>query len=376
MNKAPANELVYKELLVAMKQQVRSVQAKAALAVNSSLIQLYWNMGRMIAENQALFEGRNSYVEQLAKDLRNEFPDISGFSRANLFFVRKFYRFYSVQQLVRLKEFLYDDNSVQQAAALNESPADSNSVQQPVRLLEVLCKVPWGHHVLIINKVKETSEAIFYVQQTIEYNWSRAILTLQIEQNLYQRQGKAITNFTTTLPEQQALMAVQMLKDPYNFGFLTLEPKVQELEIEKQLTNHITKFLLELGKGFAFIGRQYSLEIGDKEYRLDLLFYHIRLRCFVVIDLKAVEFEPEFAGKMNFYLSVVDDKLKTADDKSSIGIILCKSKNKFEVEYALQGMTKPIGVSEFTVTQALPAELKTTLPTVEEFERELNKDLK
>jgi predicted nuclease of restriction endonuclease-like (RecB) superfamily len=164
-----------------MKQQIRSVQAKAALAVNSSLIQLYWNMGRMIAENQALFEGRNSYVEQLAKDLRNEFPDISGFSRANLFFVRKFYRFYSVQQ--------------------------------PVRLLEVLCKVPWGHHVLIINKVKETSEAIFYVQQTIEYNWSRAILTLQIEQNLYQRQGKAITNFTTTLSEKQALMAVQMLKD-------------------------------------------------------------------------------------------------------------------------------------------------------------------
>ncbi len=335
---------MYKELLVAMKQQVRSVQAKAALAVNSSLIQLYWNMGRMIAENQALFEGRNSYVEQLAKDLRNEFPDISGFSRANLFFVRKFYRFYSVQQ--------------------------------PVRLLEVLCKVPWGHHVLIINKVKETSEAIFYVQQTIEYNWSRAILTLQIEQNLYQRQGKAITNFTTTLSEKQALMAVQMLKDPYNFGFLTLEPKVQELEIEKQLTNHITKFLLELGKGFAFIGRQYPLEIGDKEYRLDLLFYHIRLRCFVVIDLKAVEFEPEFAGKMNFYLSATDDLLKTAADQPSIGIILCKSKNKVEVEYSLRDMKKPIGVSEFTVTQALPAELKSTLPTVEEFERELNKDLK
>lgn len=376
MNKAPVHELVYKELLVAMKQQIRSVQAKAALAVNSSLIQLYWNMGRMIAENQALFEGRNSYVEQLAKDLRNEFPDISGFSRANLFFVRKFYRFYSVQQLVRLKEFLYDENSVQQVAALNESSADSNSVQQPVRLLEVLCKVPWGHHVLIINKVKETSEAIFYVQQTIEYNWSRAILTLQIEQNLYQRQGKAITNFTTTLSEKQALMAVQMLKDPYNFGFLTLEPKVQELEIEKQLTNHITKFLLELGKGFAFIGRQYPLEIGDKEYRLDLLFYHIRLRCFVVIDLKAVEFEPEFAGKMNFYLSATGDLLKTAADQPSIGIILCKSKNKVEVEYSLRDMKKPIGVSEFTVTQALPAELKSTLPTVEEFERELNKDLK
>ena len=374
MNKAPANELVYKELLVAMKQQVRSVQAKAALAVNSSLIQLYWNMGRMIAENQELFEGKNSYVAQLERDLRAEFPDIKGFSRSNLFYIRKFYQFYqdfSVQQLVGLNEKV-ETTSVQQLVALN--PKDS--VQQPAGLSIILLSLPWGHHMLLLDKIKEVDEALFYVQQTIEYNWSRAILTLQIEQNLYERQGKAITNFTTTLPEQQALMAVQMLKDPYNFGFLTLEPKVQELEIEKQLTDHITKFLLELGKGFAFIGRQYPLEIGDKEYRLDLLFYHIRLRCFVVIDLKAVEFEPEFAGKMNFYLSATDDLLKTAADQPSIGIILCKSKNKVEVEYSLRDMKKPIGVSEFTVTQALPAELKSTLPTVEEFERELNKDLK
>jgi predicted nuclease of restriction endonuclease-like (RecB) superfamily len=236
--------------------------------------------------------------------------------------------------------------------------------------------VPWGHHVLLLEKVKSVDEAIFYLNQTIENNWSRAILTLQIEQNLYIRQGKAITNFEQTLPEKQALMAGQILKDPYNFGFLTLEAKVQELDIERQLTEHITKFLLELGKGFAFIGRQYPLQVGDKDYRLDLLFYHIRLRCFVVVDLKVVEFEPEFAGKMNFYLSVVDDQMKTADDEPSIGIILCKNKNKLEVEYALQGMNKPIGVSEFTVSQALPAELKSTLPTIEEFENELNKNIK
>jgi predicted nuclease of restriction endonuclease-like (RecB) superfamily len=191
---------------------------------------------------------------------------------------------------------------------------------------------------------------------------------------LYIRQGKAITNFEQTLPEKQALMAGQILKDPHNFGFLTLEAKVQKLDIERQLTEHITKFLLELGKGFAFIGRQYSLKVGDKDYRLDFLFYHIRLRCFVVVDLKVVEFELEFAGKMNFYLSVVDDQIKTADDEPSIGIILCK--NKLEVEYALQGMNKPIGVSEFTVSQALPAELKSTLPTIEEFENELNKNIK
>lgn len=359
MSKSLSNKKVYGELLIKIKQQVRSAQAKAALAVNTSLIQLYWNMGKMIADNQELFEGRNNYVAQLETDLRAEFPDIKGFSRSNLFYIRKFYQFYSVQQAVRLNEI--------------EEKADS--VQQAVGLGSIINSVPWGHHVLILDKIKEVTEASFYLQQTIEFNWSRAILTLQIEQDLYKRQGKAITNFRNTLPEQQALMAVQLLKDPYNFGFLTLEPQVQELEIEKQLTDHITKFLLELGKGFAFIGRQYLLVVGKKGYRLDLLFYHIRLRCFVAIDLKTGEFEPEFAGKMNFYLTVLDHQLKTADDNPSIGIILCKNKDKLEVEYALQGMTKPIGVSEFTVTQALPAELTSTLPTVEEFEKELNKEL-
>lgn len=373
MSKEISVQLQYHELLQEIKQHIRSAQAKAVLAVNTSLIQLYWNLGKKIAENQALFEGRNNYVAQLEKDLRSEFPDTKGFSRSNLFFIRKFYQFYSVgfsvQQLDRLNEKGTSDDFMQQVAALGTN----DSVEQPVRLNVALFSVPWGHHVLILNKIKNLEEALFYLQQTIEHNWSRAVLTLQIELNLYNRQGKAITNFNSTLPEQQALMAAQILKDPYNFSFLTLERKVQELEIEKQLTNHITKFLLELGKGFAFIGRQYPLLMGEKEYRLDLLFYHIRLRCFVVIDLKAVEFEPEFAGKMNFYLSAVDDVLKTEADQPSIGIILCKNKNKLEVEYALRGMSKPIGVSEFTVTQALPTELKSTLPTVEEFENELNK---
>jgi len=373
MSKEMSTKVQYHELLVQLKQHIRSAQAKAALAVNTSMIQLYWNTGKMIADNQALFEGRNSYVAQLEKDLRDEFPDVKGFSRSNLFFIRKFYQFYSsgfsVEQLVRLKENAGATTSVQQAAALN-----TDSVQQPVRLDISLLTIPWGHHVVIINKIKQVAEALFYIQQTIEHNWSRAILTLQIEQNLFARQGKAITNFTTTLPEQQALMATQILKDPYNFGFLTLEPKARELDIEKQLTEHITKFLLELGKGFAFIGRQYPLQIANKERRLDLLFYHIRLRCFIVIDLKSDEFEPEFVGKMNYYLSAVDDLLKTESDQPSIGIILCKNKNKVEVEYALRGMNKPIGVSEFTLTQALPAELKSTLPTVEEFENELNNE--
>jgi predicted nuclease of restriction endonuclease-like (RecB) superfamily len=362
----------YLTFLNEVKSLIRQGHNKTALAVNAGLIQTYWILGHRIAQQQSLFEGRNNYVEQLAKDLRAEFPKMKGFSRSNLFYIRKFYQFYinaSVQQSVGLNEFSTNVLSVRQPVTLN----NENSVQQAFGLSFGMLSVPWGHHVVLLDKVKTVDEAIFYLQQTIENSWSRAILVLQIEQDLYSRQGKAITNFEQTLPEKQALMAGQILKDPYNFGFLTIESQAHELDIERQLTEHITKFLLELGKGFAFIGRQYPLQVGNKDYRLDLLFYHIRLRCFVVIDLKVVEFEPEFAGKMNFYLSAVDDQIKTPDDQPSIGMILCKNKNKLEVEYALQGMSKPIGVSEFTVTQALPAELKSTLPTVEEFEIELKK---
>jgi len=370
MSKKQTNELQYKELLNSVKEQIRFSRIKAALSVNAALIQLYWNIGKMIAQNQALFVGRNNYIDQLTKDIHSEFPEIKGFSKRNLFVIRSFYLFYSSASVQQVAALRFTDLAKTQQI-VKQTPSEVNDellVQQLVAL------IPWGHHILLLTKVKEPEQAIFYIQQTIEYNWSRSILTLQIEQNLFARQGKAITNFKTTLPEKQALMAQQMLKDPYNFGFLTLEPEVQELEIEKQLTDHITKFLLELGRGFAFIGRQYPLEVGDKDYRLDLLFYHIRLRCFVVIDLKTGEFQPEFAGKMNFYLSVVDDHLKQEGDQPSIGIILCKNKNGIEVEYTLRGMNKPIGVSEFMVSTTLPAELRHSMPTVEEFENELTKN--
>lgn len=355
----------YAGFLAEVKEQIKSSQAKAALAVNTSLISMYWNIGEIIAEKQSQYSWGNNVIEQLAADLKSEFPGVSGFSRANLFFIRRFYLFYAdekVQQVVRL--LADEENSVQQAVALNENlSAIRNFVVQ----------IPWGHHILILTKVKDAEAALFYIRQTIENGWSRAVLILHIEQNLYARQGKAISNFSRTLPEQQANIARQILKDPYNFDFLTLEQNVQELEIEKSLTEQITKFLLELGKGFAFIGRQYHLPVGNKNYYLDLLFYHIRLRCFVVIELKAVEFEPEFAGKLNFYLSAADDLLKTETDQPTIGILLCKSKDKIEVEYALRDINKPIGVSEFTFTEKLPEELKKEIPTVEEFETELNK---
>lgn len=281
--------------------------------------------------------------------------------------MRKFYRFYSA-------------GSVQQAVGLNitgkltdaSGASDTGTSDlQPVGSEELIFGIPWGHHVTLLDRARSIEEALFYTRQTLENNWSRSVLLLQMEQDLFSRHGKAITNFHQTLPEKQALMAGQILKDPYIFAFLTLEPKAQELDVERQLTEHITKFLLELGKGFAFVGRQYPLQVGDKDYRLDLLFYHIRLRCFVVIELKTVAFEPEFAGKMNFYLSVLDDRLKNPGDERSIGIILCKNKNKLEVEYALRGMNQPIGVSDFMITRALPSELKSKLPTVEEFEKEL-----
>lgn len=349
------SEPAYRVFVESVKDRIHAAQIKAAFAVNSALIELYWELGKLIAEKQKENSWGNGVIDQLAKDIKTDFPTSSGFSRANLFYIRKFYLFY---------------NSVKVQQAVGLLPADT-SERETIR--QLVAQIPWGHHILLLTKIKAPEAALFYLQQTLEHNWSRAILTLQIEQNLFARQGKAITNFQTTLPVQQAFAAQQILKDPYNFDFLTLEADVHEREIEIQLTQHITRFLLELGKGFAFVGRQYHLEIGDKDYYLDLLFYHIRLRCFVIIEMKAGEFKPEFAGKMNFYLSAVDDLLKTDADHPAIGIILCKSKNRIEVEYALRDINKPMGVSAFRLADALPADLKSDIPTVAEFEAELNK---
>ena len=282
----------------------------------------------------------DSIVDMLAGDLRREFPDMKGFSRANIFNIRQWYLFYSTRD---------------------------EKVQQLVRQL------PWGHNMVIVNKIKDPSEAIFYLAEAIRNNWSRNVLIHQIESGLYQRKGKVLHNFEATLPAPQSDLARQTLKDPYIFDFLSLGEEAQEREIEKELTKHITKFLLELGAGFSFVGSQYPLEISSKDYYLDLLFYHLKLRCFVIIELKAGEFKPEYAGKLNFYLSAVDKTLKQEGDKPSIGIILCKSKDKVIAEYALKDMGKPIGVSEYKIVRAIPEKLKTSLPTIDELEKELSK---
>lgn len=353
-------DISYLNWIQDLKKRIRSAQLKASIAVNEEMLMLYWDMGKSILEKQNQFTWGSKIVEQMAKDLKRELPDTNGFSRTNLFAMRKFYLFYSGTEIVHQVGGQLSNNEIVQQAAGQLSKES------------ILCKIPWRHHVAIMSKSSTVLEAKFYIEQTIENNWSRNILEIQLESKLIERQGKAQNNFEITLPLPQSDLAQETLKDPYKFDFLTLETNVQELELERNLTENITQFLLELGKGFAFVGRQYPLQVGNKERKLDLLFYHIKMHCYVVIDLKMGEFEPEYAGKMNYYLSAIDSLLKTEQDNSSIGIILCKSKNNLEVEYTLQDMNKPMGISEFTFSQ-LPKPIQKNMPTIEEIENELKK---
>ena len=327
----------YATLLANLKERIQTAQVRAALAVNRELVLLYWGIGREILARQSEEGWGSKVVERLAKDLRSEFPQMKGLSRTNLLYMRAF------------------------SEAWPEEPI----VQQLVGQL------PWGHNVRILDLVKTAKERRWYAQAAIEHGWSRNVLVLQIESGLYRRQGKALTNFERALPAPQSDLAQQILKDPYNFDFLTLTKDAQEREIEAGLVEHIRKFLLELGTGFSFVGSQYPLEVAGEDYRLDLLFCHLKLRCFVVIDLKGGAFKPEYTGKMNFYLAALDDLVKHPTDQPSIGLILCKAKQELVVEYALRGMRAPMGIAEFRHLEKLPAEFKGALPTIEEIEAEL-----
>ncbi len=333
----------YIEWLGELKQRIKNTQIKAALSANKEIIELYWEIGKELYEKQENQGWGNSVVDNLEKDLSSEFPDLKGFSRRNLFYMKGFYSFYK---------------------------SDFSKVQQ------LVAQIPWGHNILIVSKSKSIKESIFYLNETLENSWSRSVLDMQIGTDLFARQGKAITNFNKTLPNPDSDLANQTLKDPYLFDFLTLKKNADERSIEDQLTKHITQFLLELGTGFAFIGRQYKLEVGDKDYYIDLLFYHTKLRCYIVVELKAKSFKPEFAGKLSFYLSAIDDKLKTESDSPTIGIVLCQDKNKIEAEYALRGISQPIGVAEYQLSRAIPEDIKSELPSIEEIEKELATTIK
>jgi len=352
----------YRNWLIELKDRIKTSQIKAALSVNSELISLYWYIGRRITEIQKNSKYGDGIILQLAADLKKEFPDMGGFSPSNLKYCKQFYQFWQ-----------HDPLSQQVVGDIQNSSIGQQLVDLSENSQILVNKIPWGHNVLIIQKIKDYKEALFYVQQTIANNWSRSVLQIQIESNLSARQGKAINNFSITLPEPQSDLANQLLKDPYNFNFLTLEKNVQELELERQLVKNITQFLLELGKGFAYMGRQYLLKVGNKEFKLDLLFYHVRLKCYIVIDLKTKEFEPEHIGKLNFYLSAIDAQVRTNEDAPTIGMILCKNKDNLIVEFALRDVNKPIGVSEFTFNE-LPQQIQNAMPTVEELEKEIFKD--
>lgn len=334
----------YAETLANLKHQISEAQLRAVISVNRELILLYWKIGSSIIEKQTNSGWGTKVVNRLANDLRASFPQMKGFSLSNVKYTVKF-----------AKE--YPDFPIGQ---------------------QVVGQIPWGHNMLLMDKLKSIKERIWYAKKTIENGWSRAILTIWIENDLYNREGKAISNFKDTLPVPQSDLAQQITKDPYVFDFLSMDDKFRERELEQGLIDHIQKLLMEFGRGFAFIGRQCELVLDGKGFLIDLLFYHVSLHSYVVVELKTVPFEPEFAGKMNFYLGAVDRLLKKENDNPSIGLILCKSKSKLQVEVALQDINKPIGVSDYVldINKSIPKELASSLPTIEEIEAELEKDFK
>jgi len=345
----------FPNLLKEVKARIQQAQTQAILAANAELVQLYWDIGRLIDRRQRQEGWGAAVIPRLARELRNELPEVKGFSERNIKLMVQFAHQYP--------------DAFAPSPAIGQPPvAQLHSVPNGQQLV---AQIPWAHNVLLMQRVKEAAARLWYMQQTLANGWSRNVLLAMIQSEAHRRQGKAITNFEQRLPAPQSDLARQTLKDPYIFDFLTLEEPFHERELEANLLHQLERFLLELGQGFAFVGRQLHLEVGDSDFYIDLLFYHLKLRCYVVIDLKKGEFKPEYAGKMNFYLSVVDDQLLHESDAPSIGLILCQDRSHIVAEYALRGVSKPIGISEYELTRALPPSLKSVLPTVEEIEAEL-----
>ena len=319
----------YKDWSAFISNKIKLAQTRTALKVNTEMLTLYWEIGNSILEKQKQNGWGSKVIDLLASDLAENFPDNSGFSVRNLKYMRSFAEAYPQFPIVQ----------VPLAQSQNEF------VQVP------LAQITWYHHISLLTKVKDTTERAFYIAETAKNEWSRDVMLLQIQSKLYERDGKALNNFENTLPDYQSDLAKNIFKDPYNFDFLMLSRKAKEVEIENLLTQKITDFLLELGKGFAFVGRQYAVEVDNTDYKIDLLFYHTILHAYVVIELKAGEFLPEYVSKLNFYISAIDDKLKTPTDEPTIGLLLCASKSNVKVEYAMRGLTKPLGVASYELEQ-------------------------
>jgi len=331
----------YPGWLAELKSRIAGARQRAVLAANAEQIRLYHDLGRDILDRQAREGWGAKVIDRLSADLRAAFPDMKGLSSSNL----KYMKFFA-----------------------QECPGRQFGQQTADQL-------PWFHIVTLLTQVRDSDERAWYARQAVDQAWSRDTLTCQIRSRLHQRQGAALTNFGRRLPAPQAGLATQILKDPYRFDFLGLGDEAHERDIENALVRHITRFLLELGAGFAFVGRQYRLEVDGEEFFIDLLFYHTRLKCHVVVELKATAFKPEHAGQLNFYLAAVDAQVKAPDDKPTIGLLLCKTKKRLVAEYALSGIDKPMGVAEYQLVKALPEPLDTCLPTIEALEEELSRDL-
>ena len=371
-------ESEYKNLIREIKSKIQTSQIKAHIKVNEELLKLYWEIGKIITIKQKKSSWGDGIIKQISKDLQFEFPNMKGFSVRNIKYMKQWFQFYSNRQQVVAqldnsnKSQINKDkeNSTRQQAVAQLE--ESQKLQLVKQLNKNIFNIPWGHNIAIITKCKSFQETAFYIQQTIQNNYSRSQLIERIKKDDYQRTGKAISNFKEKLPDIHSKLAIETLKNPYNLDFLSLREEHDERELEDALMDNLSNFLIELGRGFAFVGRQYKLKVGRKDFKIDLLFYHIKLRSYVVIELKTVDFKPEFAGKLNFYVSAIDGEIKEDNDNPTIGLLICKSKDDTVVEYSFKDIKKPIGISEYQLTKILPDQYKSSLPTIEEIEAELS----
>lgn len=346
-------------LVSEVKGRIQAAQARAIFAVNAELVRLYWDVGRIVRGRQANEGWGAGVIPRLSRELHNELPDLKGFSERNIKLMVQFSSEYP-------GAFTASDPIGQPPVA--QLPRDGKG-QLPV------AQIPWAQNVLLMQKFKDLDLRRWYIDQTLANGWSRNVLGLMIDAEAHRRHGKAVANFHHRLHAPQSDLARQTLKDPYIFDFLTLAEPFQERELETGLVRHLEKFLLELGQGFAFVGRQFRLDVGDEDFYIDLLFYHLRLRAYIVIELKKGKFKPEYAGKLNFYCNVINDRLRHPADQPTIGLILCQSQDRLLAEYSLAGINQPIGISTYELTRALPPTLKSALPTVQEIEAELSQDV-
>ena len=366
MNPALPLPADYGAWLASLKSRIQGARQRALLSANAEQIRLYHDLGCDILERQSREGWGAKVIDQLSSDLRAAFPGMKGLSSRNLKYMKFFAQHCPDRQFVQQSAAPIVPIGQQSAAQLT-APAQNGQ--------QTADQLPWFHIVTLLTKLADPSLREWYARQALQHSWPRDTLTVQIKNQLHLRQGQAVTNFDQRLEAPQTGLATEILKDPYHFDFLGLGDEAHERDIENALIRHITRFLLELGAGFAFVGRQFQLVVGGDEFFLDLLFYHTRLKCYVVVELKAQAFQPAHAGQLNFYLSAVDAQVKAPDDKPTIDLLLCKTQNRLVAEYALSGIDKPIGVAEYQLVRALPEPLDTNLPSIEEIEAELSRDL-